>query len=144
MSKMRKMRFVALAAAGLTACSVLGGGSAPDPLAGWGGTWSGGYQGAAGDSGSLVLEIRADTAGLPVGAARFDADGAMNQARLLDLRLSADSLHARLAFDGLSARLTGGRQGDAAEGSYLLRSSGSDALMESGTWQVVRDSLVRE
>ncbi|NIR44525.1 MAG: hypothetical protein GWN99_09550 [Gemmatimonadetes bacterium] len=128
----------------MTACSVLRIGSTPDPLAGWGGTWSGAYQGTAGNSGSLVLEFHADTAGAPIGVAHFDADGAMNQARLLDLRLSPDSLRARLAFDGLSVRLSGSRQDEAAEGSYLLRYSGSDAVIDSGNWQVARNPLTQE
>lgn len=129
---------VAVAVAALAGCSLLGGGAEPDPTAGWGGTWRGSYYGVGGNSGSIELEIAADTTGVPVGVARFDSDGGRNRARLLDLRLTADSLHASLVFDGLSAELSGAREGDTAEGSYAVRPADGEGTIDSGSWRVER------
>jgi hypothetical protein len=134
-----KMTVTAATVAALAACSLLGGGAGSDPAAGWGGTWTGAYYGVEGNSGSIELEIGADSMGMPLGVARFDTESGVSRARLLDLRLSADSLHARMLFDGLSAEIIGARREDTAEGSYVIRPAGSEAVFDSGSWQIARN-----
>ena len=129
---------VVLAALAVTACSVIGGSSGPDPLAGWGGSWLGTYYGAAGNSGSLEFDISTDTAGPPLGVARFHTGAGVERARMLDPAFTTDSMETRMMFDGMSVEIRGARLQDRAEGTYLFRASSSGSVIDSGTWEVER------
>ncbi len=134
------MRILAVISAALifAACAILGGGSAPDPLAGWAGVWSGSYYGSTGGAGLLELEFSTDTAGLPTGLARFDTGMGPTQAPLEALQLTADSVKTVIYFQGMSAEIAGTRNADQAEGSYVVRPEGQDQVADSGTWEVTR------
>ncbi|UCF19991.1 MAG: hypothetical protein JSU87_00850 [Gemmatimonadota bacterium] len=134
------MRVLAVTLVALTvaACAILGGGGAPDPLAGWAGVWSGSYYGSMGDAGPLELEFSTDTAGLPAGLARFDTGMGPTQAPLEALALTADSVRAMIYFEGMSAEIAGTRTEDKAEGSYVVRPEGQDEVVDSGSWEIAR------
>jgi hypothetical protein len=134
------MRFalVILAAITVTACSVIGGSSGPDPLAGWGGSWAGSYYGAAGNSGDMEFELSTDAAGATLGVARFYTGAGVDRARLLDPALTPDSMETSMMFDRMSVEIRGARLQDRAEGTYLLRASTSGSVIDSGTWEVER------
>lgn len=134
---MRKLA-VMLVAVAFAGCALLGGSGGKGPLAGWEGVWTGSFFGSAGDVGMLELEFSSDTAGLPVGVARFDAGGGMQEARLQDLMLTRDSVTSALYFDGMSAEIRGARQADQAEGVYMLRPTGQEQVIDSGTWELAR------
>jgi hypothetical protein len=86
----------------------------------------------------LELEFSMDTTGSPVGVARFDGGGGMQEARLQDLMLTRDSLTTALYFDGMSAEIRGAREADQAEGVYVLRPTGQEQVIDSGTWELAR------
>jgi len=131
---MRKLA-IAFAAAALVGCAVFGGGGGPDPLAGWGGLWSGEYEGGAG-YGPLEVELSVDTAGQPAGVTRFDQGYGMEQHRLTSLYLTADSVIAEFTFEGMLAQLSGTREAEVARGSYVIEAGGG--VMDSGSWRLTR------
>jgi hypothetical protein len=131
---------VAALVVGLAACSVFGGG-APDPMAGWGGVWTGAYNGSAGNTGALEFEFSTDTAGVVTGVARFDTGAGMDQARLETPVLTADSVSTGLSFDGMSVEILGTRTEDVATGTFVIRPSGQQQVVDSGTWEVRRSTV---
>lgn len=131
---MRKLA-IALATAALVGCAIFGGGAGPDPLAGWGGLWAGEYEGSAGGYGPLEMELSVDTAGLPAGVTRFDQGYGMEQHRLTNLYLTADSIIAEFDFEGMLARISGTREEEVARGSYVIEASGG-GVMDSGSWRL--------
>ena len=134
---MRKLA-ICLAALGLAGCAIFGGLGSPDPLAGWGGSWVGEYQGGSG-AGALEFEFSTDTAGTPVGLARFDTGMGMEQTRLESPVLTRDSLYAGLSFDGMAAEIRGARgEEDSAEGTFVLRYKGQQQPIDSGIWRARR------
>lgn len=134
---MRKVA-VSLAALGLAGCSIFGGLRGADPLAGWGGVWAGEYQGGSG-SGAIEFEFNTDTAGMPVGVARFDTGMGMEQSRLESPVLTRDSLLTGLSFDGMSVEIRGARSSEeAAEGLFVVRYTGQEQPIDSGIWRARR------
>lgn len=93
---MRKAMFSILPVAGfLTGCVVFAGPKKPDPLVGWGGVWVGEYQSEGGNVGTLEFEFSVDTAGRPLGIARFDTEGGPQEVRLTEPVLTPDSIKDR-------------------------------------------------
>ncbi|UCC81633.1 MAG: hypothetical protein JSW46_11490 [Gemmatimonadota bacterium] len=131
---MRKLA-IAFATAALMGCAIFGGGGGPDPLAGWGGLWAGEYEGGGGGYGPLEVELSVDTAGLPAGVTRFDQGYGMEQHRLTDLRLTADSIVAGFNFEGMLAVISGTREAEVARGSYVIEASGG-GVVDSGSWRL--------
>lgn len=123
----------------LGACSVIPGGLGPDPLAGWGGTWSGLYQASSGNTGALEFEINTDTSGAPVGTASFNPAASNGRARMETPILTADSLKTSFRFQGMVAEIAGVRTEDQAEGIYRLHSEDMQQVFDAGTWQVTRN-----
>ncbi len=126
---------VAVATACLLACSIFGGAAGLDPLAGWGGLWAGEYEGGGG-YGPLELELRADTAGMPTGVARFDRGFGMEAHRLTSLVLTQDSITTSLSFEGMVARIRGAREADEATGTFVVDAGGG--TMDYGSWRLTR------
>jgi hypothetical protein len=122
----------------LGACSVIPGGLEPDPLAGWGGTWTGTYQASSGNTGALEFEINTDTTGAPMGAASFNPASSNGRARMETPILTADSLNTSFRFQGMVAEIAGVRTEDQAEGIYRLHSEDTQQVFDSGTWRVTR------
>ncbi|UCC48615.1 MAG: hypothetical protein JSV41_00095 [Gemmatimonadota bacterium] len=134
------MRKVAatLAALGLAGCAVFGGLRGADPLAGWGGVWTGEYQGGSG-AGPLEFEFSTDTAGMPVGVARFDTGMGMEQTSLGSPVLTRDSVRCELSFDGMAVEIRGARsEEDSAEGVFVVRYQGGEQPIDSGIWTAGR------
>lgn len=134
------MRRVALAAGVLflAGCAVFGGGSGPDPLAGWGGVWVGEYQGDTGGFGALEFEFVVDTAGMPAGVARFDRGAGMEEVPLEASRMTADSMSTVMRFDGMMAEIRGVRSEARAQGTYLVKTADQSQVVDSGTWEAAR------
>jgi hypothetical protein len=129
-----------LTAVAFAGCGLFGGSGGTGPLAGWAGEWTGSFFGSGGDVGMLELEFSTDTMGAPVGVARFDAGGGIQESRLQDLMLTWDSLTTALYFDGMSAEIRGARKADQAEGVYVLRPTGEGQVIDSGTWELARNA----
>lgn len=134
---MRKVA-VTLATLGFAGCSIFGGLRGADPLAGWGGVWTGEYHGGSG-SGGIEFEFSTDTAGVPVGVARFDTGMGMEQSGLESPVLTRDSLRAGLSFDGMSVEIRGARSNEeSAEGLFVVRYTGEEQPIDSGIWRARR------
>lgn len=136
------MRRVALVAGVLlvAGCAVLGGGKAPDPLAGWGGLWIGEYRGDSGGFGALEFEFSVDSAGMPSGLARFDRGAGMEEVPLEASRLTRDSMRTVMRFDGLMAEIRGVRSEARAQGSYMVQTADQSEVLDSGSWEAARGS----
>lgn len=134
---MRKAMFSILPVAGfLTGCVVFAGPKKPDPLVGWGGVWVGEYQSEGGNVGTLEFEFSVDTAGRPLGIARFDTEGGPQEVRLTEPVLTPDSLKTAMEFDGLYSELRGARTPRGAEGVYVVWPESREEILDSGTWRV--------
>jgi hypothetical protein len=129
---------LALSVAGLVGCSIFGGSGGPDPLAGWGGIWSGQYRSSYGDAGSLEIELAVDTAGVPVGIARFESGYGMQRTSMDALMLTGDSIRTFLRFEGMVAEILGSRLEDSAEGTFTVRPEGQGDVVDSGSWELAR------
>jgi hypothetical protein len=129
---------LALSVAGLVGCSIFGGSGGPDPLAGWGGVWSGQHRSSYGDSGSLEIELSTDTAGVAVGIARFESGYGMQRTSMDALVLTGDSIRTMLKFEGMVAEILGTRVEDIAEGTYVVRPEGQGDVVDSGSWELSR------
>jgi hypothetical protein len=132
-------RFIlGLSVAGLVGCSIFGGSGGPDPLAGWGGSWTGQYRSSFGDTGSLEIELSTDTAGVAVGIARFESGYGMQRTSMDALVLTADSIRTMLRFEGMVAEILGSRLEDSAEGTFAVRPEGQGDVVDSGSWELSR------
>ncbi len=137
---MRRVAFASCALL-LAGCAIFGGGTAPDPLAGWGGLWVGEYEGDTGGFGALEFEFSVDTAGTPAGVARFDRGMGMEQVALEATAMRRDSLRTSMRFDGMLAEIRGTRSDERAEGTYVLRTADQErVVVDSGTWGATRQN----